>query len=591
MSVVAELARTLWTHTGIRSAEAAPIALAACVASQLGIEAETPQKLFSGLAERLRPTGHADALMRVRGWLEDADFEEAQIRGLESLLPLQVPAEIDWTAELDALVDEARYREQFIPISANIGGAIGAALDIPAGDTIACLNSGSATIAWALARHRPVTLHISNWRTEIIMALLAFADGRPLRVDRRNPIETIPHSDGSFTFGADNPPRAGKYDHLISVPSLGYRMSSGAAAGMLFEVWQVEQLGHRARKSFITLLTDGVLFRESRNEVAFREQLCATSGLTITSLPPGIFGRASGVQVNLLKIDQIDKFGVVFVDSRTMERISRSGREQEDLVVRQIERLGSAPSRMVGMEELAAANFNLLPSRYVVSAEVARMDEALAERQTVRLGDIAGIIRPRAPQPVRGGHRDDDVICLEIAVGDISDGRAGVPSKEVRFPVKEGESIGKVMVRSDDILISIKGNVGAVGLVDSHRVILDATKGTPEIVSQSLAIIRLESGSPIKSPRLLAAILASPQMRAKLQAMAAGTTVPALPIKAVQDLAVPLPNEAELTEIQTRIEELDAMQADIDQRIADRRDMQDALWREFWNMPSDQDDA
>lgn len=592
MSHVAKLAHALSTQTGVRSIEAMPIALAVIVAAAGGIEGSSPADMLSKLAQKLEPTDEFDALTRVRNWLEDIDLSAAQQKGLQGFLPIHVPDVIDWTAELEALVDDARYREPFIPISPRIGQAIGASLSIPATDAIACLFAGSATIAWGLALDRPVTLHVTNWQTEVIMALLAHVDGRTLRVDRRNPIETIPYDEvGSFALRENHAPQPGAYDHLIAVPPLGYRMKDGPAAGMLFEAWQVEQLAHRARKSFFSVVTDGLLFRESRNEVAFREQLCTVGGLTVTSLPPGIFGRASGVQVDLLKIDQTDRPDATFIDGRTMERISRSGREQEDLVVKQFESLGSAPSRTIGIEELAASNYNLLPSRHIVSDELARMDEALSARHTVRLGDIAQILRPRAPQPVRGDPSDDDVIGLEIAVSDLVDGKVGAPSKEIRFPAKERMSVGKVRAQHDDILVSVKGNVGAVGIVGLGA-ILDELMDTPQIVvSQSLAIIRLQPGSVIRQPRVLAGILSSAQMRAKLQALAGGTTVPSLPISALQDLAIPVPEADEAFDIEGRLEELDAMQEDIEERISNRRIMQDALWRKFWNMTDEQQDA
>ncbi len=591
MTLVVKLAHALSMQSGVNSGDATPIALAACVAAEQGLVAPTPAGTFSALAWMLKPADEADALVRVRGWLEDIDLSDAQMRVLQSLLPTHLPAGLDWTAELDALVDDARYREYFIPIGPRVGAAIGAAADIPDSDTVACLYAGSATIAWGLAQHRPVTLHVTDPQTEMIMALLAYADGRALHVDRRNPIETVPYGEDAFTFREEYAPLAGAYDHLISVPPLGYRMRHGDAAGMLFEAWQVEQLAHRARKSFFTILTDGLLFRETRNEATFREQLCQKGGLTVTSLPPGIFGRASGVQVDLLKMDRTDRPDVTFVNGRSMERVSRSGREQEDIVVRQLESLDTAPTRTVGIEELAAANYVLLPNRYILSDEMARMDAALSARDTVRLGDIAKVLRPRAPQPVRGEPSEDDVIGLEIAVSDIIDGKVGPPSKEVRFPAKERPSVGKVCVRLDDILVSVKGNVGAVGIVGMGA-ILDDLMETPQIVvSQSLAIVRLERISTFRRPRVLAGILASPQMRAKIQALAGGTTVPSVPISALLDLTLPVPNAEELEKIEGVLEDLDDQAQRIEKLIADRRTLQDALWRTFWNMAPEQEDA
>jgi hypothetical protein len=44
------------------------------------------------------------------------------------------------------------------------------------------------------------------------------------------------------------------------------------------------------------------------------------------------------VQVNLLRIDEIERPAAAFVDGRTMERVSRSDREQEDLIVQRSQR-------------------------------------------------------------------------------------------------------------------------------------------------------------------------------------------------------------------------------------------------------------
>jgi len=593
VTLVAKILHAVSTHTDIRRDEAMPIAVACCVAIDRRINASTLRGMFSDLARDLTPADEADALTRVRDWLDEIELTEAQDRGLRSILPVDVLQPIDWTLELEALVDDARYREPFIPISPRVGAAIGLALELPKGDKVACLYAGSATIAWGLAQHRRVTLHVTNWQVEMVMALLAFADERPLRVDRRNPIETIPYADGTFAFSEHHAPQTGAYDHLISVPPLGYRMREGEAVGMLFEAWQVEQQAHRARKSFISLATDGLLFRESRSEAAFRERLCGNGGLTVTSLPPGIFGRASGVQVNLLKLDQAKEGDAFFVDGRTMERISRSGREQEDLIVNHLECLGSAPSRAVAIEELAASNFNLLPGRYLVSEDVARLQQALAARPTVRLGDIARVIRARAPQPNRGEPSDDDLEAWEIAVSDIVEGKVRSASKQVRFPSREQSSLNRLQVDGNDILISIKGNVGVVGIVerDDTAELFDDMLGIRTIVSQSLAIVRPALRGPIRSPRVLAAILGSPPMRAHLQALAGGTTVATLPISALQDLAIPVPDEEEAFQIEERLDHLDRLQKEIDERVSTRSTMHNVMWRQFWNMPPGQDEA
>ena len=594
MSVVIKLANALSMKSATSSVEMMPIALAISVAKAIGTDAAHPGKMLCELANRLPCNDQADALVRVRDWLYDTDLSPAQLEIIAKFLSASDLSGIDWTSEFDAMIDDARYRESFVPISTRVGSAIGTSLEIPQNESVSCIFAGSATIAWGLAADRPVTFHVTNWQTEIIMALLAFVDGRPLKVDRRNPVETIPTDDnGSFRFGDEHAPVSGAYDHLVAVPPLGYRMQRGPAAGMLFEAWQTEQLAHRARRSFVTLATDGILFRESRNEAEFRERLCQAGALTVTSLPPGIFGRASGVQVNLLRLEPGKNSNTVLVDGRTMDRVSRSGREQEELVVAKLQNLATAKAMPVSEADLAAANFNLMPGRYLVSDDVARLQQALATRQTVRLGDIAKIIRARAPQPNRGEPADDDIEAWEIAVGDLVDGKVKPASKQVRYSSRERSSLSRLQVEGDDILVSIKGNVGVVGIVerDENSEMLDDMWDIHTIVSQSLAIVRPAIRGPFRSPRILAAILASPQMHAHFQALAGGTTVATLPISVLQDLEVPIPDADEADELEDRLDHLDRLQKEIDERASTRSTIYNVMWRQFWNMSVGVDEA
>ena len=581
MSAIAELLHTLAVHCGISRSDLAPAAIAALVAADRGLKRH--DRVFQELALLLSPRDAADARLRAREWLQD-ELSQDHVHAILARWPNAEPGSVDWTAELETLVDVMRNRGPFVPISPKTGAAFADALMIPENESVACLYAGSATIAWALAGARPATLHVTQWETEIIMALLEFADGRPLRVDRRNPLEMVPIAGSGFQLREEHSPRPGNYDHLVAVPPVGARLRDGAAAGMLFEAWQVGQLAPRAGKSLVSLATDGPLFRESKAEVEFRRRLAETTRLTVTSLPPGMFGRAYGVQVNMLKVERGAGGVVRFVDGRSMERVSRSGREQEDLVVRQLEKLADAPEAMVRPEDLAANNFNLLPSRYVVPGELARLEQVLASRPTARLGDLARIVRPRAPQPNRSDPADDDCIAMEIAVSDIVEGKVGRPSKEIRFPARERSSVNKVQVAGDDILVSIKGNVGVVGITDLSAD-LDDLHGTPQVISQSLAIVRPRLGGAIRSPRVIAAILGSPQMRAKLQAMAGGTTVPTLSISVLQDLPIPVPGLEEALEIESNLDDLDAMQKQIDDRAANRRMLQKLLWQKIWDLP------
>lgn len=586
MTVIAKLAAELAYRSGINHRDLMPIAAAVIVAVHKGVAADDPQEAFPALAALLPTRPQTDALARVKDWLEEPELSADQAAMLSALWPEAIGSQLNWTEELDALIEHARYRDPFIAMSTTVAGALIEAMKIPAGQSVGCLFAGCASIAWELARSRPVTLHLSNWEAEVVLALLAFADERQLTVDRRNPIEWCGMTGGNHRFTDADSPRAGEYDHIITVPPLGLKLQNGDHAGMSFEGWQVAMLASRANESFRTIVTDGLLFRESRSEVELRKQLVTEKALSVTSLPPGIFGRASGVAVNLLEIRSGPCGTVCVQDGRPMERVSRNIREQETLIAKQIRNLGETRRAEIAVSDLAALNYNLLPSRYVLDDRLAAYERQLTERRTVRLGDVATVIRPRASQPVRENPAEDDILAMEASVSDIVDGRLASVSKEVRYRATEAPSVDKATLMPDDIVISIKGNVGRVGIATADA-LLGSIQKMPWVISQSLAVIRLKASKNAPSPRILAAILASGPMTEMLQRLATGTTVKALPIGSLLDLAVPLPEADEQAEMIAQLNKLDAMQAEIDEQTEKRREMHAALWREFWDILPD----
>ena len=84
-----------------------------------------------------------------------------------------------------------------------------------------------------------------------------------------------------------------------------------------------------------------------------------------------------------------------------------------------------------------------------------------------------------------------------------------------------------LILRPDDILISVKGKVGVAGVVPD---------GAPKDIfgawtaGQPFVIARLRRSTPINDPAVLARYLASPFGQTQLQALAGGTTVPLIPM-------------------------------------------------------------
>lgn len=591
----------LFRSQGFNNHDATPIAVALLVAVQEDRTSDDVETLFQGLANRLEPRFDGDASELVAAWLTDPGLLAMDLKAVSSglaFLRSKSAGPVDWSAELaSVLAGPLNFN-----LSLSVSKAITRALNLPVTGSCACLFLSSVSIAWVLSADRDVTVFPADRNASIILMLLARAACRPLKVNRRNPIDgtymPAPSMYESPSHGVPFEP----VDFLISVPPFGQRIQEGHAKGMPFEVLQAQRLIPYARRSFTMLVPDGVLFRESRSETEFREQLARDNGLKVVSLPHGIWGRSTGLQTSMLTL-RPNKPGIVtFVDGRTMSNASRIGRDQESLILQHLDTLEDAPHAEVSLDELEINAFSFTVGRYVLSDDAAKVEAALEERHTVKLGDVAKIIRPKAPLAARGvqeanpgqpGPRGRQTItetpiaeltrALEITPLDIIDGQVELGGREVFFDSREAGRLNAVRIEAGDVLVSIKGNIGIVGLVgdEPESYLMD---DPPWIISQSLAIIRVEH-SPMLTAALLNAILTAPAAQAQMRRLAGGSTVPTLSIGTLRDLEIPMPSEDEALDCMDEVESINDLRAKIDELSINLTVRQKSLWAKLWNLP------
>lgn len=567
-------------RTGFPAQELQSSAVIALVAASMEA-GNTPENALNNLASKCASLPDDSGLHRVADWIDDIDDAEREC--LLKAWPDEND-EIDLAAIFDGLISNARYREPFIPISVAMGEALAAAINIPNNKSCTCVFSGSATIAWALAKDRPVTLFVGEPDVAMLVGLLAYADGRQLDVIRRNPM------DGSRMPAAYTMMRPGHRsplepaDYIVSVPPIGLRIREGAGSGLSFEAYQIEIFTPLAKCRFTSLVSDGLLFREARAEAALRERILADGKITVTSLPSGIFGRASGVQTALLTIDTQADGTASFVDGRRAE--VGAGKSNEDVVITRLAAITSSPSVEVSVTELGSNGFNLLPSRYIHGDRLQSIREALSKGPVVKLSEIATVERPKAPVSLREVGTDAALNALEIMPSDIVNGYVSPPTREVAFDNAESERARKVIVRGGDIVVSIKGNVGMVASVGLYADIAEV-EGKPWVVSQSLAIIRMVPGSKLRLD-MLHSLMTAPWAREQMERLAAGSTVKSLSISDLRDLLLPMPSLKDQFAYLKRIEEMNKRRLEI-ARLNESLEMdRKALWAELWGIPAEE---
>jgi hypothetical protein len=574
---------------GIPTSDAGPLAASLLCAWSAGVLAQDGRQALAKLAVALSPSSRFDGLQFAKEWLEDPGLSAIQWQAVDAAwqkLSVKSPNNVDWTAEATALLCQPiQYGPTQIamPIARAIADIV---RPKASSESCACLFQTAATLAWALAETRPVTFIPGNADIAMIVALLAYAGKRPIRVDRRNPVDGSFMTVGSDSANGNREPPFSHFDHIVSVPPFGMRLDGAKLSTM--EAHQTDLFVRRAKRSFTTLTVDGFLFRENRGETELRQRLLGKYTASIMSMPAGMLAPSINVQTSLLRLEPGADDFVYMIDARSMPKSSR-GRVQDHLIAKHLaafagftasdeDRFYQAP-----LDDVAAAQYSLLPDRYMKSNVLAAIDAALQDKETVRLGDIATIERGKAPQPIRTLVEDPPLAGLEIVPSDIVDGRVRTPSRQVAFEGAEIERAKNVAAKYNDILISIKGNIGVVGIVDSGAILAEVMN-EPWIISQSLAIIRWRPNNFIPSAAILNALLTAPWAREKFESLGGATTVKLLPIGALSTMQIPVPSAEECQAAQTVLESMEAMRADIDARTANLKAKRDALWNQLWHL-------
>jgi type I restriction-modification system DNA methylase subunit len=589
-SMTAVLLRLAYSHA-VPPGTAAVVAAAILAGWNEQRHVIVARELFSEFANRLPEDDHGSGLTAARDWLRDPGLSFNEWRWVEESLSFlrAKNAPIDWSAELaDCLTSD--MRGGIGGLSLPLARSLARVVDLPTHGSIGCFFNATASVAWVLAEERDVTLYVDQ-QAAIIVALFARAACRQLTVRRENPL------DGSFMpapYGQPSLERASNlpvFDYVVSNPPFGMRVEDGPAKGMPFESYQLHMLASRARRSFMTIVPDGILFRETRAEAQLREEVVTQNHVTVLSLPSGMFWPATSVSSSILRLEKKLEPSVRVIDGRAMEK-SSSGRAQEGLIVQHLESFRGfrtddpARGAVVSIDELAQNGFSLLPGRYVKSTAATAIERALEQRPVVALGDIAEIERGKAPLPIREIDEDPPLTAMEIAPADLIGGIVRKPTRQQAFGLKEQERVHGVTVRPGDILVSIKGNVGNIGIIDDLEAILAEQMGDPWIVSQSLAIIRLKPGGPIRSAAVLNALLTAPWVRDKLESMSGATTVRTLPMNALRSLALPIPSPDECDEAESALAEIATVRDRISHHQQTLAEQQRQLWAQLWHVPA-----
>ena len=341
------------------------------------------------------------------------------------------------------------------------------------------------------------------------------------------------------------PPFGWKLDSLDTLPRKTLEWLGATQSGRLTAepLAIADVLAHAPQARAIFSLSAGALFRMVGVEVAAREELINTGRLqAVFDVPSGMIYHETGITTALLVVSPIGQKRdlIRFVDLADPQFAARSsrGRYEARLNASWVDALGaSAPEadhiRDASLDEVEKQGYALTPSRYL--SRTASKIVAFNERYPVRqLADLVELIRPVAlPKGEDGAY-----LVHEAAPGDVGeDGFLIEPPKTTSVDRGGLRKARNQQLEPGDVVISMKGTIGRVGLVPDD--VPDRNAEDFWSVGQSMMILRPLRGTI--APEVLYEYLSSDLMHEHLSALASGAAIQSISMKDLKTLPIPVP--------------------------------------------------
>lgn len=208
----------------------------------------------------------------------------------------------------------------------------------------------------------------------------------------------------------------------------------------------------------------------------------------VISLPGNLLTDTS-IPVSVVVIDKNKTDDqITFVDASSDHFIEKLGRVKNKLSdVEQVLNLviseeTTAFSKRCSVCDVESMDFNWSPNRYVQSEEEAELSSFLNKFKTAKLSDVADIVRLQAIKHDENGTEtfiEHNLTSLN-AIGQL----AG-EGKKLQVSSKDINKAKKQQVKPLDVLVSCRGAVGRIALIDENV-------PTNTLASQAFAIVRIK---------------------------------------------------------------------------------------------------
>jgi type I restriction enzyme M protein len=305
----------------------------------------------------------------------------------------------------------------------------------------------------------------------------------------------------------------------------------------------------QTKKRVVVVVPNTLLFSVGA-EKALREALLRKGIIrSVIAMPDGLLENISSGTAVLILDPAGEHEHVRFIDAssnRFHDRISRTRTRLKN--VHELSRLAllastgpiDANAISVSTADLIEQRSNLQVNHYVIPESKKRALQYLKNTQTVALKDLVTTVRPLPLTSLKTqAPCYESFEVLEIGAADLPQfGFISQPRRRIELPASTLSEHSTQFLRPHDIVLTIKGSVGKVGIVPD-TVSRGGAGGW--IVGQSAIVLRSTEFPPIA----LFMFLRSPLGQTLLQGVASGATTPLIQLGQLLSLQIPNMSESE----------------------------------------------
>ena len=303
------------------------------------------------------------------------------------------------------------------------------------------------------------------------------------------------------------------------------------------DVYQLRHMLAHATNCVVGFVTNGFLFRSAAGEKLFKQDMVRKNWLkAVIALPSNLLSITS-IPVSIIVLDKNKTDdSVLFIDANNEFFIKKASRVQNKLVnTEQILSLFKTPkasnySNICSSAEIEAMDYNLSPSRYIMTHDEVNLQNFLKEHDTVKLADLVDIVRPQAV-------KHDETAKVKFIEHNLTSlnsiGQFEGIGKTVLVAEKDIAKAEKQKIKPNDVLVSCRGAVGRVALID-HEI------DDNVIASQAFAILRLKPSVDNFSSVALYQYLISDYGQLILSGLVTGTAAQMLSANDLNKISIPI---------------------------------------------------